>query len=265
MIKDIFSLQGKNIILTGGLGLLGQTFALHLLNYGAKLIVLDTLDASKAIKQLQAVFTEFGNNVFYYQVDITKEIKLEAIKKKILKEFGKIDVLINNAGLNPLVLKKKISNNTFENSDINMWQKMIDVNLTGTMLCCKIFGSTLKKGGSIINIASLYGVQAPDQRIYDAGFTKPASYTATKGAVIALTKYLAAYWGKKGIRVNAISPGGVEDRQSKSFIKKYSHKTPLNRMCRASELAGALIYFCSDSSSYTTGTNLIVDGGWSIW
>jgi NAD(P)-dependent dehydrogenase (short-subunit alcohol dehydrogenase family) len=151
----------------------------------------------------------------------------------------------------------------FEDMSVEQWNREIAVNLTGTMLCCQVFGSVMESGASIINIASIYGLVAPDQSIYPTGFFKPAAYGVTKAGVINLTKYLAGYWGEKNIRVNCLVLGGVENSQDPTFIAKYASKTPLRRMADVNDYQGAIVYFASDASSYSTGSILCIDGGWT--
>ncbi len=209
-----------------------------------------------------------------FYIDVTNPDSLKQCRDKVLETFGHIDILVNNAAINDMFENPKAASeqSKFENYPLELWQKSVDVNLTGVFLCTQIFGSQMakQKSGSIINIASTYGITAPDQSLYkkedgSQSFYKPPAYSATKGAVIMFTRYLAAYWGKDGVRVNTLSPGGVENSQDDFFIQKYSAKTPLGRMAKPDDYKGALVFLASDASSYMTGANLIVDGGWTCW
>jgi Dehydrogenases with different specificities (related to short-chain alcohol dehydrogenases) len=179
------------------------------------------------------------------------------------KRFGRIDVLVNGAaGRTPGFFKP------FEEYELSDWNAVVAANLTGTFLCCQAVGPQMKKGGggSIINTSSIYGVVAPDQRIYDgSSINTPAVYSASKAGVIGLTRYLATYWAEDKIRVNTITPGGMFNEQEPEFVRRYESRTPLGRMGRPHELRGAIVFLASEMSSYVTGHNLVVDGGWTTW
>lgn len=266
---DLFNLSGKVAIVTGATGLLGKEHCRALSSYGATVVATD-IDEPKTIDFAR----ELGSNSIGLYMDITNPESIKSVLKTTIEKFGKIDILVNNAAINDMVEdpKSSLEQSKFENYPLETWEKSLKVNLTGTFLCCQIIGKQMADQGfgSIINIASTYGIVAPDQSLYtdENGsqiFFKPPAYPVTKAGVIMLTKYLAAYWGKKGIRVNCISPGGVENNQNPEFIDKYSKKTPSSRMANKTDYQGALIYLASDSSSYTNGANIVVDGGWTIW
>ena len=264
---NFFDLSGKNIILTGGLGFLGRSYIKDFVASGANVHVIDLIPGSQGVALVKMFNTQKGYGAaFYYRADVTNKNQLESVRKKILADFKSIDVLINNAALNnPNVKKTRSYSSDFENFSLDLWNKEMAVNLTGAMLCCQVFGRVMKHGASIINISSTYGVVGPDQRIYSRGMFKPVSYSVTKGALVALTKYLATYWGKKSIRVNCVVFGGVEADLSKEFIKNYSSRVPLGRMAKSGEYNGILIFLASDRSSYSTGAVYTLDGGWTAW
>ena len=173
--------------------------------------------------------------------------------------------MINNAAVQGNKISRKIS---FEKFPLSEWNKEISVNLTGVFLCCQEVGKIMSKqnNGVIINVSSIYGNVAPDHSIYDdSGLNPTISYSVTKGGVISLTKYLASYWKKKGIRVNSVSLGGVQNNQNKKFIKKYSEKTMIGRMAQKDDFTAMMLLLSSDNSSYMTGSNVIIDGGWTSW
>ncbi len=265
----MFNLQNKIILVTGAGGLLGKQHCIALSDAGANIIACD-INLSTINEYLPTLKTESYSSY----LDVTDERSIEELLSLAVKKFGKVDVLINNAAINDMFEnpKTELELSKFENYPLDNWQKSIDVNLTGTFLMSKIIGSFMAEnaGGNIINIASTYGIVAPNQDLYknrngEQQFYKPPVYSVTKAAIIALTKYLAAYWGNKGVRVNALSPGGVKNYQAEYFIKKYSERTPLGRMADPTDYRGAIVFLASDESKYMTGENLVIDGGFTIW
>jgi NAD(P)-dependent dehydrogenase (short-subunit alcohol dehydrogenase family) len=273
MLESIFSLKNKVAVVTGALGLLGKQHCYALAEAGANVVVADLND-----EQCKAFADELCRASLPEAIgvggDITKPDSIKALRDVVLKTFSHIDILVNNAAINDMFENPTAAAelSKFENYPLELWQKSLDVNVTGTFLCSQILGTEMAKQdkGSIINIASTYGIVAPDQSIYQRPdgtqtFYKSAAYPTTKGAIISFTRFLAAYWGKAGVRVNALSPGGVENAQEEYFIKNYSAKTLLGRMAHPTDYKGALIFLASDASSYMTGANLVVDGGWTAW
>jgi len=264
---ELFSLKDKTAIVTGALGLLGKKHCEALAGAGANVVVADINES--AARDFAA---SLGQRHLGLKVDVTSEDSLKVAKEAILTKFGTIDILVNNAAINDMFenpgMAKELS--AFENYPLDAFKKSLDVNVTGVFLASQVFGTVMAEqgGGSIINIASTYGIVGPDQSIYrnecgEQTFYKSAVYPVTKGAVINFTRFLAAYWGNKGIRVNTLSPGGVENGQNEFFIQNYSAKTLLGRMAHANDYQGALIFLASGASAYMTGANLVVDGGWT--
>lgn len=269
MMNELFSLTGKTALVTGALGLLGKQHCIALSEAGANVVVAD-IDAEKS-KEFAETMRQRSIGL---PLDVTSEESVISVRDIVMESFGHIDVLINNAAVNDMVENPiaGAESSMFENYPLELWRKVMEVNVTGMFLCSQIFGSVMAQqgSGSIINIASTYGVVAPDQSIYQLpegaqAFFKSGVYPASKGAVISFTRFLAAYWGKKGVRVNALSPGGVENNQPLYFIENYSRKTPLGSMSRPTDYKGAVIFLASDASRYMTGANLIIDGGWTAW
>jgi NAD(P)-dependent dehydrogenase (short-subunit alcohol dehydrogenase family) len=261
-VQESFQLRGKVAIVTGGAGLLGPQFGEALAEAGARVVLAD-LNGKKGPGIAREISKHARNDVVFERVDVADPQSVGALVRATKKRFKQIDILVNAAmGLGPNFYAP-VESYRWED-----WNRVMAVNVGGIFLCSQAVAGEMKKkrSGVIINIGSIYGVTAADQRIYgDSGINSPAVYAASKGAVIQLTRYLAAYWAKYGIRVNAISPGGVYNGQSKPFVKRYSERTPLGRMLHKEELKGALVYLASPASSYVTGHNLLVDGGWTAW
>jgi NAD(P)-dependent dehydrogenase (short-subunit alcohol dehydrogenase family) len=272
-MPNTFDLTGRVAAITGGVGLLGEQHARAIARAGGIPVLLDVSpQTSQKAEQLAA---ELGVSAWGRQTDITQARDLEGCLKEILARFGCIDILINNAANNPKMENSEHVNfSRFENFPLQQWTADIDVGLTGAFLCSKILGSEMAKRGRgvIVNVASDLALIGPDQRIYiQAGLadhlqpTKPVSYSVVKSALIGLTRYLATYWADRGVRVNAISPGGVFTGQPEEFVANMSKLIPLGRMASLDEYQGAILFLCSDASSYMTGSNLVIDGGRTCW
>ena len=267
-INELFSLDGKTVVLTGAAGRLGSRFAHVLCESGANVILVDN-DTKKNIKLKLELSKKYKTTCDIFDIDITNESSVKEMVKKIIKKFKKIDVLINNAHFVPRDHPKR--DFPFEKYPLDLWNETVNTNLRGLFLCSREIGKIMIKQnhGVIINISSIYGITGADQRIYGKSrLNSPAFYATTKGGMVNLTKYLAAYWHGKNIRVNTLTLGGVFDKQlhqDKTFVNNYSKKTMLNRMARKEDYDGALLFLASDASSYVTGFNLVVDGGWTAW
>jgi NAD(P)-dependent dehydrogenase (short-subunit alcohol dehydrogenase family) len=270
---ELFSLTGRVAVVTGALGLLGKNHCVALAEAGANVIVAD-LDGNEAEHYARSLCTGSLPDALGIGVDITSTDSVKAMNDAVHEKFGKIDILVNNAAINDMFENPAAAaeQSRFEAYPLELWKTSLDVNVTGTFLCSQIIGGAMaqRKSGSIINIASTYGIVAPDQSLYrrpdgTQQFYKSAAYPVTKGAVISFTRFLAAYWGSAGVRVNSLSPGGVENAQDDFFVRNYSARTPLGRMAAPEDYRGAIVFLASDASRYMTGANLVVDGGWTVW
>jgi 2-deoxy-D-gluconate 3-dehydrogenase len=273
-VQEKFDLAGRVAAVTGGVGLLGTEFCRTLAEAGAAVAVVD-LNAS-ASQVVADSLTTNGYQALALPTDITQPESVNASVDKILSTFGRLDILVNSAALDPKfdpeAVGKGITPGAFEDYPLDLWNSALNVNLTGmflmTQACVRPMIEQGKKG-SIINICSTYGLNGPDQRIYvkdgQRVAFKPIYYTVTKAGVMGFTKYLAAYYADTEIRVNALTPGGVFNNHEDYFVKNYSAKTILGRMARKDEMNGALLFLASDASSYMTGNNVVVDGGWTAW
>lgn len=266
-LGKIFDLKGKTIVLTGSAGRVGQQFAHILSKVGADVILIDK-ESKNNNKLASDIVKKYKTKSIALNIDINDSNRVDYAVKNIIKKYKKIDVLINNAHFIPRQHPKRDA--PFEKYPVELWDKVISENLRGVFLCSQKIGEMMakRKTGNIVNISSIYGIVGPDQRIYGKNrLNSPAFYSATKGALVNLTRYLASYWRTKNIRVNTLTLGGVFDKKmhGREFVNNYSKKTMIGRMSRKEDYDGAIIFLTSNSSSYMTGANLIVDGGWTAW
>jgi NAD(P)-dependent dehydrogenase (short-subunit alcohol dehydrogenase family) len=267
----MFALDGKVCVVTGALGLIGKELARGLAEAGGRLVITD-LDHAACIDRAHG----FGHDALGHGADITQPESLAALLAAIVDRFGRLDVLVNNAAIDDKFDPGSAEEARFERYPLERWRRMLDANVTGMFLASQTLGGAIAqhaspaRPGSIINISSIYGVVAPDQALYrrpdgSQAFWKSPAYPTTKAAVLGFTRYLAAYWGAAGVRVNAIAPGGVENGQDAFFVEGYVRKVPLGRMAAARDYVGATVFLASDASAYMTGANLVVDGGFTAW
>jgi NAD(P)-dependent dehydrogenase (short-subunit alcohol dehydrogenase family) len=271
---DRFSLAGRVVVVTGGAGLLGRRHCEALAAAGAVPVVVD-LDGGRASDVAKELAETYDVDASAHVADVSDELSVERMRETVLDRYGRVDILINNAANDP-----KVDDSSdpawarLEKFPREQWDSDIAVGLTGAFLCSKVIGSELARrgGGAILNIASDLAVIAPDQRLYrregladDAQPVKPVSYSVVKSGLIGLTRYLATYWAEAGVRVNAISPGGVRAGQPPEFLERIGNLIPLGRMAEPDEYMGVVLFLCSDAASYITGHNLVADGGRSIW
>jgi NAD(P)-dependent dehydrogenase (short-subunit alcohol dehydrogenase family) len=272
-ILNKFDLHGQAALVTGGAGLLGIEFCRTLAEAGAQVIVADIQEAAaqKAAQELSSA----GYDARAIRLDVTSEASTRGAVEFARQSFGRLDILVNSAALDPKFdphnLEKVGAAGAFEDFPLEAWRQALEVNLTGMFLCCQAAaGPMLAQGrGVIINLCSMYGLVGPDQRLYERPDQppqfKPVYYSVTKAGVLGLTRYLATYYAGKNIRANALTPGGVFNAHDEVFMKAYAARSVLGRMARKDELNGALLFLASEASSYMTGANLVVDGGWTAW
>jgi NAD(P)-dependent dehydrogenase (short-subunit alcohol dehydrogenase family) len=274
-LTELFSLDGKVAIITGGAGTLGEMHAEIIADAGGIPILAD-LDGKTAQEKAQKISQQYHVNALGVKTDITNPDDVQKLLHFVLQKYKRVDILINNAANNPKVsaAQSETEWSRLEYFPLERWNKDIAVGLTGAFLCSQIIGTEMAKQGSgvILNISSDLGLIAPDQRLYQKPHlseekqpVKPVSYPVVKAALIGLTRYLATYWADKNIRVNSLSPGGVYENQSDEFLEKLHKLIPIGRMAKKDEYKGAILFLCSDASSYMTGSNLVVDGGRTCW
>lgn len=254
--KGLFSCEDKVALVTGGAGLLGREIAKALNDFGARVYIGD-VDEKKA-KEISG-----DTGIGYVHLDITSEDSIGKALETVISDNGGLDIMVNSA-----YPRTKDWGNKIEKVSLESWKHNVDSHMGGYFFCCRKAAEQMRQqgGGTIINLASIYGVVAPDFSIYEGTeMTMPVAYSAIKGGIIALTRYIATYYAKYNVRANTVSPGGIFDNQQEAFVKRYSDKTPLGRMGSPSEVTGAVVFLASEASSYVTGQNLIVDGGWTAW
>lgn len=262
-----FSMEGKVALVTGGAGILGRHFCAGLAEAGARVAVVD-VDAAAAT----SFAAELGPDAAGFACDIASPESVRACVDQVLARFGAIDILHNNAATKSDDVRAFFT--PFEDYSPEVWRQVMGVNIDGMFLMAQAVGKHMVargQGGSIIQTASIYGLVGPDSRIYEGSdylggpINTPAVYSASKAAVVGLTRWLSTYWAAQGIRVNCLVPGGVSSGQNGEFSRRYSERVPMGRMARADEMVPALLYLASDASSYVTGQVLAVDGGWTAW
>lgn len=271
MPSNLFDLSGRAAVVTGGAGILGRHFCRALADHGAKVAVVDVRE-----EPAQALAEELtratGQPAAGIACDITSPDSVREMTAKAAEALGDITILHNNAAGKSDDLLAFFA--PFEDYSLDQWRQIMAVNVDGMMLVAQSVGKRMiqqGRGGSIIQTSSIYGLVGPDERIYEGSeymgvaINTPAVYAASKAAVVGLTRWMATVWAKHNIRVNTLTPGGNESGQNEEFKQRYSSRVPLGRMGQPPEMAGALVYLASDASSYVTGQNIVVDGGWTAW
>jgi NAD(P)-dependent dehydrogenase (short-subunit alcohol dehydrogenase family) len=271
----LFGVAGKVVVITGALGQIGTAFTTEFLSRGARVVAM-ARDVSAARAEAALGAYSASPNLLLVPVDITKSTSIEQALDTVQESFGTPDVLINNAGLDTQPSAPPEVSGPFEDFPEEVFREVLDVNLVGTFLMTKAVGRRMRQAerpGSIINIGSIYGMVSPQQPIYaykaergDAPFIKPVAYSVAKAGLYNFTRYCATYWARNGIRVNTLTPSGVgRDSQDAQFKANYTARMPMGRMATATDFNGAAVFLASDASSYMTGANLVVDGGWTAW
>lgn len=275
-VQKQLSLEGKVVVITGGAGFLGKHFAAAVSEMGGKAVLLDLNDSF--LQEARDELAGVGVDTVGHSLDITEPLLVSKTIDQIVKDLGSVDVLINSAAFAMKNFQESKGDffAPFEEYEVDLWKASVDVTLTGTFLVTQAVGRCMKQQqkGSIINIASDVAVISPDHRIYEpesrfdyegVPFNTPISYPVAKAGILSFTRYLATYWAKDGIRVNSISPAGVFRGHEPKFVEQLAYRIPLGRMAFPQELKGPVVFLASEASSFITGTNLVVDGGRTIW
>ena len=265
--QDIFDVSNEVVVITGVNGQLGSSYARAFLELGARVVGLDIFESENS----SLIGQNHPERYIYCQGDVTNKRSLLNALANTELNFGTPTVLINNAAIDSPPSSPPEENGPFEEYPESSWDKVTDVNLKGVYLCCQVFGGSMAKAkkGSIINISSIYGVVAPDQNLYQYRrlrgeiFFKPVAYSVSKSGILNLTRYLAVYWAKQKVRVNSMTIAGVFNNQEKDFLDVYCSRIPIGRMAEPIEYNGAVIFLASNASEYMTGSNVVIDGGWT--
>lgn len=267
MKGNIFEVSEEIILITGASGNLGKIYSMALLELNAKVIGIDIFKNSF----IDTLLSKYPGKYYFFETDITQKEYVLALKEKIVNQIGIPTVLINNAAIDSPPSAPIEENGPFEDYPLDSWNKVMDVNLTGSLLCAQVFGAVMadRKNGSIINISSIYGLVSPDQSIYEyrrergETFYKPVAYAVSKAGILNFTRYLATYWAKDGVRVNTLTLAGLYNNQETAFLESYCNRIPIGRMATPDDYIGAIIFLASSASRYMTGSNLVIDGGWT--
>lgn len=268
-MRNPFEISNKVVVITGGSGRLGRDYVAGFLELGARVVSLDLPQSLESVCPVAGCEERF----LFAPASVTERRSLEAALELVVTRWGPPEVLINNAGLDSPPGAPAAENGPFEEYPEESWERVLGVNLKGVFLSCQVFGGAMAKAGrgSVINVGSIYGSVSPDQSLYEFRrqqgeiFFKPVAYSASKSGILNLTRYLSTYWGPKGVRVNTVTLAGVFDNQEPAFLANYCRKVPLGRMAAPGEYLGAMLFLASDASSYMTGANLVLDGGYTAW
>jgi NAD(P)-dependent dehydrogenase (short-subunit alcohol dehydrogenase family) len=272
MTDPLFDLSGRVAVVTGGMGQLGAEYAAGLAARGMKVAIFDrATEPRPGVADLSAGLA--ARTIRAFEVDVTARGSIESATDELVAAWGVPHLLVNNAGLDSPPDAPAEEVGPFEDFPLESFDRVMDVNVKGTLLCCQVVGGRMAAAGhgSIVNISSIYGLLSPVHSLYDfrcesgETFVKPVAYSVSKSAVLNLTRYLATYWAASGVRVNTLTLAGVANDQSGAFVEAYTARMPMGRMAEAREYVGAVVFLASDASSYVTGSNLVVDGGWSAW
>lgn len=271
-----FDLSGKTALVTGAAGLLGREHSIALLDVGATVVMTDVSETALSDAKSILPAESDSSRIVMQVMDVSRVSSVQLVARELAREGRLVDILVNNAAIDPKMLGglETQESSRLENFSLDDWNRQLAVGLTGAFLCSQVFGASMAKngGGVILNIASDLSVFSPDQRLYrkvglpdDQQPVKPVTYSVIKSGLVGLTKYLSTYWADRGVRANALSPGGVFNGHGDEFVQRLSALIPLGRMARVDEYRSAVQFLCSDASSYVNGQNIVIDGGRSTW